>query len=69
VTDVSADGPGAEAGIKVGDVILALDGRLIKDKSFENTVASFKPGTKVLINYVRGASAHEVLVTVGIRTM
>jgi S1-C subfamily serine protease len=35
VTDVSPGGPGAEAGIKVGDVVQALDGRLIKDKDLK----------------------------------
>jgi hypothetical protein len=69
VTDVTADGPGAEAGIKVGDIIQALDGRLIKDKNFENAVASLKPGTKIVVNYVRGALAQETLVAVGKRTM
>ncbi|MGB7730240.1 MAG: PDZ domain-containing protein [Candidatus Acidiferrum sp.] len=69
VTGVSADGPGAEAGIKVGDVIQALDGRLVKDKNFENAVASLRPGTKIAINYVRDGSAREALVTVGTRTM
>ncbi len=69
VTDVTADGPGAGAGIKVGDIIQALDGRLIKDKNFENAVASLKPGSKVVINYVRGTSALEAIVTVGTRTM
>jgi hypothetical protein len=69
VTGVSADGPGAEAGIKVGDIIQALDGRLVKDKNFENAVASLKPGTKIVVNYVRGALASEALVTVGTRTM
>ncbi len=69
VTSVTADGPGAEAGIKVGDVIQALDGRLVKDKNFENVVASLKPGTKITINYTRGAMAQETLLIVGKRTM
>ncbi len=64
VTGVTADGPGAEAGIKVGDIIQALDGRIIKDKNFENAVGSLKPGTKIVVNYMRGALAHETLVTV-----
>ncbi len=69
VTDVTADGPGAAAGIKVGDIIQALDGRLIKDKNFEDAIASLKPGTKIVVNYVRGALTREALVTVGKRAM
>jgi predicted metalloprotease with PDZ domain len=69
VTGVAVDGPGAEAGIKVGDIIQALDGRLIKDKDFDKAVASLKPGTKIVVNYMRGALARETLVTVGKRTL
>lgn len=65
VTNVNADGPGAKAGIQVGDIILALDGRLIKGKDFETIVSTLKPGTQISVNYARGSSAHEVTVTVG----
>lgn len=69
VTNVSADGPGAKAGIQVGDNIVALDGRLIKGKDFEAAVAALKPGTQIAINYARGSSAREVSVTVGSHNM
>lgn len=65
VTNVSADGPGAQAGIQVGDMILALDGRLIKGRDFETAVAAPEPGTQISVNYARGSAAHEVSVTVG----
>jgi membrane-associated protease RseP (regulator of RpoE activity) len=65
VTNVMSDGPGAKAGIQVGDVILALDGRLIKGKDFESAVAALKPGTQISVNYARGSVAHEVSVSVG----
>jgi hypothetical protein len=64
VTNVSADGPGAKAGIQAGDIILALDGRLLKGRDFETAVAALKPGTQILVSYARGSSAHEVLMTV-----
>jgi S1-C subfamily serine protease len=65
VTSVTADSPGAKAGIQVGDIILALDGRLIKGKHFETAVAALKPGSQISINYARGSAAHEVQITVG----
>jgi serine protease Do len=65
VTNVAADGPGAKAGIQLGDIIIALDGSLIKGKDFESAVASLKPGTQISVNYAHGSSAHEVSVTVG----
>lgn len=69
VTNVMADSPGAKAGIQVGDVILALDGRLMKGKDFETAVAVLKPGTQISLNYARGSSAHEVSITVGSHNM
>jgi membrane-associated protease RseP (regulator of RpoE activity) len=65
VTNVPPDSPGAKAGLQVGDIILALDGRLVKGKDFETAVAALKPGTRIPINYARGSTAHEVWLTVG----
>jgi hypothetical protein len=64
VTNVNAGSPGEKAGIQVGDIILALDGRLLKGKDFETVVAALKPGTQISLNYARGSSAHEVSITV-----
>jgi S1-C subfamily serine protease len=65
VTNVNAEGPAARAGIHVGDVILALDGQKIKGKDFDTEVAALKPGTRVPVDYTRGAASHEVWITVG----
>jgi S1-C subfamily serine protease len=65
VTNVNADSPGEKAGIQVGDIIVALDGRLIKGKDFETVVAALKPGTQVSVSYARGSASHEVQITVG----
>lgn len=65
VTNVAANSPGAKAGIQVGDIILALDGRLLQGKNFDTAVAALKPETQISISFARGSSAHEVLVTVG----
>jgi hypothetical protein len=65
VINVTADGPAAQVGIHVGDIILSLNGRLIKGKDFEMEVAGLKPGTRVPVDYTRGSSAHEIWITVG----
>jgi len=65
VTNVIAQSPAARAGIHVGDIILSLDGQLIKGKDFDTQVAGLKPGTRVPVDYTRGSSPHEVWITVG----
>jgi PDZ domain/PEGA domain len=67
VTDVTAQGPAALAGIHVGDVILALDGRQVKGKELRTVVAALKPGTRVPVSYASGSSTHEVWITVSSR--
>jgi PDZ domain-containing protein/PEGA domain-containing protein len=67
VTNVTAQGPAALAGIHVGDVILTLDGLRIKGKEFQTVVGALKPGTRVPVSYARGSSTHEVWVTVASR--
>jgi S1-C subfamily serine protease len=67
VTDVSTKGPAALAGIHVGDVILALDGRRVKSEELQTVVAAFKPGTRVPVSYASGSSTHEVWITVASR--
>lgn len=64
VTNVTAQGPAALAGIHVGDVILALDGLRIKGREFQTVVAALKPGTRIPVSYARGSSNHEVWITV-----
>jgi hypothetical protein len=64
VTDVTAGGPAALAGIRVGDTILEIAGTTIKSKDFEKVVIALKPGTRVPVDYTRGSSVHEVWITV-----
>lgn len=64
VTDVISDGPAAKAGIQVGNIIVALDGRLTKGKDVEAAIEALKSGTQISINYARGPLAHTVWVTV-----
>jgi hypothetical protein len=68
VTEVSAEGPAALAGIHVGDVILAVDGRRLKSDELQTAVAAFKPGTRVPVRYTRRSLPHEVWITVASET-
>jgi hypothetical protein len=67
VTNVTAQGPAALAGIHVGDVILEIDGRWVKGKELQTVVAALKPGTRVPVRYASGPSTREVWITVASR--
>jgi Do/DeqQ family serine protease len=54
VSGVEAGGPAARAGLRQGDVIVAIDGeKLVDNNALRNRVASTKPGTKVAVEIVR----------------
>jgi hypothetical protein len=64
VASVFPHGPAAQAGLQVGDVIQRLNGVIVKGPGFDESIAKLKPGTKIVISYMRSAWAHETLVAV-----
>jgi hypothetical protein len=64
VASLFPHGPAAQAGLQVGDLIQGLNGQLVKGPGFDESIAKLKPGTKVVISYLRSAWAHETLVAV-----
>jgi serine protease Do len=66
VSDVTADSPAAKAGLKSGDVILAFDGRPVKDsRQLKFTVAATAPGREVKVSLLRDGKNDDVAVKVG----
>ncbi len=66
IGDVTADSPGAAAGLQRGDVIVQLDGQSVEDMTaFRNRVALIKPGTKANLTVLRNGERKEIAVTVG----
>jgi serine protease Do len=66
VADVTKGSPAAKAGLKRGDVILALNGRPMTDPGqLRNTVAMSAPGTKVQVEILRDNKKREVTVELG----
>jgi serine protease Do len=56
VSDVTAGSPAEQAGIKVGDTIISVDGKPVKNgDELVSDIASRKPGTKVSLGFVRMA--------------
>ena len=68
VTGVSAGGPAARAGIRAGDVLLAVNGTAVPTTlDLVRTVAGVVPGTRVSVTLRRNGARMAVPVTVGER--
>ncbi|MDD2886673.1 MAG: Do family serine endopeptidase [Aliarcobacter sp.] len=68
VLDISADTPAARGGLKRGDLIYAINGKLVKDKTtLQNTIAAFKPNEKVKIQVERDGKDIELNIILGDR--
>ncbi len=69
ITQIAADGPAAQAGLKVGDIITELDGVPVRTAQIlDAEIALHKPGSKVRISYIRNSQQAEATVTVGEHT-
>lgn len=68
ITGVLQNGPAAQAGIRPGDVITAVNGKPVRNVSqLLTAVAALKPGTPAPLTVLRKASQSEVAVTPGTR--
>lgn len=68
VASVVASGPAADGGLRVGDVITAIDGTTVTNSDALGTVVdAHKPGEKVTIHYQRDGKSGTASVTLGTR--
>jgi len=68
VSAVTAGSPAEQAGLKVGDTIVSVDGKPVKNgDELVSDIASRKPGTKVPLGLVRNGKKQETTVTVADR--
>lgn len=66
INSVTAGGPADKAGIKMGDVILKLNGKDVNDTNeLRNTIAGTAPGTGVTLTILRDGKQQDVRVTLG----
>jgi len=66
VAQVEAGGPAAKAGIKSGDVILAVDGRPIEHSGqLSAAISQIRPGSKVELEIWRERASRKISVEVG----
>ncbi|KAA0020870.1 Do family serine endopeptidase [Salinicola corii] len=68
VANVVSGGPGDEAGLRPGDILLAIDGKPILDpRETQVDIAEIPPGTQLPLTIVRGGEKHRVTLKVGER--
>ncbi len=66
VSGVEPDGPAAQAGIEVGDVIVAFDGKKVASSTeLPLIVSAGRPGARVVIDVVRGGRNQPIELTLG----
>jgi serine protease Do len=66
VSEPQAGSPAASAGIKAGDVILAVDGKAIKDpRDLALTIGAATPNSTVKVSVWRDGIRQEIMVTLG----
>ncbi|MDT8856009.1 trypsin-like peptidase domain-containing protein [Paracoccaceae bacterium Fryx2] len=68
IADVSANSPAAKAGLKRGDVVLAVDGAKVADaRELTRIVAGAAPGASVRLDLLRAGQAQGLTVLLGNR--
>ncbi len=66
ISRVEEDGPAEDAGLKAGDVILAVDGQAIERSSdLPPLIAAVKPGKRAKLTIWRAKAEREIVVKVG----
>jgi serine protease Do len=66
VTDVTTTSPAAEAGLKNGDAILAVNGSKVSDsRDLARQIAAFQPNTRVDIQVLRGQREQTIPIKLG----
>ncbi|WP_368030380.1 Do family serine endopeptidase [Arcobacter sp. s6] len=69
ILDISADTPASKYGLKRGDLIYAINGKNVKDRtSLQNTIASFKPEEKIVLQVERDKKDIDINIVLGDRT-
>ncbi len=69
VSSVVPGGPAEEAGLKVGDTIVSVEGKKVtKGDELVSDIASRKPGSKVSLGFVRNGKPQDATVTIADRS-
>ena len=68
ISDVTPGSPAEQAGLKVGDTIVAVDGKAVKNgDELVSDIAARKPGSKIAVGFIRDGKKQELTATVADR--
>ena len=68
ISNVVAGSPAEQAGLKVGDTIVAIDGKPVKNgDELVSDIAGRKPGSKANMSFIRGGKKQQTTVTIADR--
>ena len=68
VSDVTPGSPAEQAGLKVGDTIVSIDGKPVKNgDELVSDIAGRKPGSKIAVGFIRNSKKQELTATVADR--
>ena len=68
VSSITANSPADKAGLKIGDTLVSVDGKPVKNgDELVSEIASRKPGSKVQLGYIRSGKKEEATVTIADR--
>ncbi len=68
VAQISSGGPAADAGLRSGDVVTAIDGRDVGSAdALVSAVDAHKPGDRITLHVRRGGQTRDITVTLGTR--
>jgi photosystem II stability/assembly factor-like uncharacterized protein len=68
LTQITPDGPAAKAGLKVGDVVKAVDKKIVADyEQLTEQIRAHKVGDKLTLSVLREKETRDIVVTLGRR--
>jgi len=68
VAGIVKDGPADKAGLKVGDILLKLDGKKITDTTqMLNQIAGYAPGETKSVELLRNGKPETLNIEIGVR--
>jgi serine protease Do len=68
ISDITPGSPAEQAGLKVGDTIVSVDGKQVKNgDELVSDIAGRKPGSKIVVGFIRNGKKQDATVTVADR--